>query len=201
MRIGVRVSMLAGAAFLLAASQATAVDQWPDTGQSTCYEQDGTIIPCPSAGYPGQDADFQGPAPAYTVSNGTVADAVTGLMWVQDAGVSTALTLTDASAFITTLNTMNSGAGFANYTDWRLPDIFELSSLVNSGVTYDGLTDTAYGDFTLAAEFNPYYWSDTTDPFTGAGADDRMLVRFRHGTVVGSFDEGVTEAHVLAVRP
>jgi hypothetical protein len=78
--------------------QGLAFDQWPDTGQTKCYN-DTVEIPCPQQGEPfyGQDAQYEGPARSYTkLADGDVAlpdtatqddgwimtrDNVTGLIW------------------------------------------------------------------------------------------------------------------------
>ncbi|PIE55688.1 MAG: hypothetical protein CSA34_07885 [Desulfobulbus propionicus] len=78
---------------------------WPDTGQSTCYDNSGEI-PCPQEGeaFYGQDAQYQGPVRSYTKldSSGNplpedatswvmVRDNVTGLIWeVKENGDGTA---------------------------------------------------------------------------------------------------------------
>jgi hypothetical protein len=78
--------------------QGLAFDQWPDTGQTKCYN-DTVEIPCPQPDEPfyGQDAQYDGPARSYTkLAHGDVAlpdsataadgwimtrDNVTGLIW------------------------------------------------------------------------------------------------------------------------
>lgn len=200
MRIKLTISFLAGAVYVLTATQAMAIDQWPDTGQTLCYDDAGTVIACGSAAYPGQDADTHPiPDPAQNTTdngNGTVTDNVTGLMWVQDGGVSGAVDLDGANTFIATnLN----GTSFAGYTDWRLPTVLELSTLVNAGFLYNPDDNREYGDLRLAAQYVPYYWTQTADANGGAGS--RMMVRFDVGRVRGSSLDGVTNAHVLAVRP
>lgn len=198
MRVGLGLFLLAGAVFFMAsgpASAATADIQWPDTGQTDCYDNAGAVIPgCGSAQYPGQDGDHAGPARSYTVVGQTVSDDVTGLLWQQDGTDSTELGLAAAVAYAT-------GLSLPGCSTWGLPTAQQLSSLVDAGYTFDGQSSTAYGDFDLAGEFNPYYWTQTADPAVGALEADRMLVRFRHGTVLGSYDAGgsVTTAHVLAV--
>ena len=58
--------------------------------------------------------------------------------------------------FIGTLNT----AKFGSYTDWRLPTVNELRTIVNYSILYPGLTiQTAYFPYTQASG----YWSATTD--------------------------------------
>jgi hypothetical protein len=68
----------------------------PDTGQTVCYDQNGTVIPCPSPGqdFYGQDGNYAINAPSYTKLDETgtalpfsaiawtmVRDNVTGLIW------------------------------------------------------------------------------------------------------------------------
>lgn len=70
----------------------------------------------------GQDANYFGNQPSYTNNgDGTITDNVTGLMWEQDMGEK--LTLEEAEA-----KAQNSNLG--GYTDWRVPTLKELYSLI-----------------------------------------------------------------------
>jgi len=134
-----------------------------DTGQATCYDGSGAEITCPAAGEPfyGQDAQHTGNVPSFTDNgDGTVTDNVTGLMWQQspdtdgdgDIDADDKLSYDEAVARASTLK-------LGGYTDWRLPTIKELYSLIDfSGIDpsgYDGtdtsglipFIDTAYFDF------------------------------------------------------
>ncbi len=71
--------------------------------------------------------------------DGTVTDKATGLMWKQcSEGQSTTNSACDTGALATytwqgalqQAEALNSGGGFAGYTDWRLPNRNELASLV-----------------------------------------------------------------------
>jgi hypothetical protein len=76
------------------------------------------------------------PSSRFSVSNGTVTDQQTGLMWKQcSEGLSgagctlgTAATFTWQAALQRVPIVNNSG--FAGYSDWRLPNVKELSSIV-----------------------------------------------------------------------
>ena len=97
-----------------------------DTSQSQCYDNANEPMTPPSPGDPlyGQDAQYSGIQPSYTDNgDGTVTDNVTGLMWQKDPG-STKHTWDDAMAGASSFN-------LAGYTDWRLPTIKELYSLIN----------------------------------------------------------------------
>jgi hypothetical protein len=109
-----------------------------DTGQNKTYNNDSQIT-TPSLGedFYGQDAHYDGNQPSYTASGDglTVTDNVTGLMWTQKAdwtgdGVldeNDKLTCADAQTYANTLNAQNYGG----YSDWRLPTIKQLYSLID----------------------------------------------------------------------
>ena len=83
------------------------------------------IIPCPEAGsaYFGQDAQYAGVTPAYTDNgDGTVTDLNTNLMWAKESGAKVTYDKAIAGAAALRLG---------GYSDWRLPAVQELYSLVN----------------------------------------------------------------------
>jgi hypothetical protein len=105
-----------------------------DTGQDVCYDA-ADEIPCPSAGNPfyGQDAQHTGNLPSYTDhGDGTTTDNVTSLMWQQstdtdgdtDIDADDKLTYSASGPYCSALT-------LAGYTDWRLPDIKQLYSLID----------------------------------------------------------------------
>lgn len=137
-----------------------------DTAQTACFNNTAEITP-PAAGaaFHGQDGQHAGNAPSYTLSGDglTVADNITGLVWVRDPDTDgdgnidadDKITLSGASAYVAQLNASN----FGGYSDWRLPSIKELYSLVDfrgtdpsgySGTDTSAITpyvDTTYFDF------------------------------------------------------
>ena len=107
-----------------------------DTGQTSCYNNSNAIS-CPSGGtFSGQDAQYSGLQPAYRDNgDGTVSDLNTGLMWQQTPGAK--MTYQQAAANANSFQ-------LAGYTDWRLPTIKELYSLILfSGVDVGSFTSTA----------------------------------------------------------
>ena len=142
-----------------------------DTGQTHCYNN-AQQIACPQRGvaFFGQDAQYVGNAPSYKDNgDGTVADLNTGLMWQKTPGSKVAF----ANAVAGT-KSFNLGG----YTDWRLPTIKELYSLIDFSGTDPNPTSTdtsglkpfintqyfdfKYGD-TGAGErvIDAQYWSST----------------------------------------
>jgi len=105
----------------------------PATGQTTCYDFEGSVVACDGSG---QDGDFKaGVARSFTDNDdGTVTDNATGLTWekLDDAGG-----LHDKDAFFTLdvaiaakideLNFQQIGG----HADWRLPNRWELESIAN----------------------------------------------------------------------
>jgi hypothetical protein len=144
-----------------------------DTGQSKCYDNS-KETPCPKPGeaFYGQDAQYSANKPAYRDNvDGTVTDINTGLMWVKSPGDK--VTYAQAIAGAATCRV-------GGYTDWRLPTIKELYSLIlfsgtdvspcmNGGTCPNAVPflDTNYFDFkygdTSAGEriIDAQYWSST----------------------------------------
>jgi len=94
-----------------------------DTGQIRCYD-DRTEIQYPESGQPffGQDAQYYGNQPSYRDNgDGTVTDLNTGLMWQADPGIK--MTYVEAVAGASKCQT-------GGYSDWRLPTIKVLYSLI-----------------------------------------------------------------------
>jgi hypothetical protein len=141
------------------------------TGQTTCFDTSGDPLSCTGTGH---DGEFQlGSTRSFTDNgDGTVTDNGTGLMWekLSDDG---SIHDKDNSylwqaAFDTKIATLNSQS-FAGHDDWRLPNRFELDSLVNLG-TSGPATHTNFASsctpgctvLTCSCTRPDYYWSGTT---------------------------------------
>jgi hypothetical protein len=117
-------------------------------------------------------------SPSYTNNgNGTVTDNVTGLMWVRSPGSATKNwqnALSSCSA--TTAGNMNYAPGFAGKTDWRLPNVRELMSIMDHGSVATPYISA--GTFPGTQSGN--YWTSTTFEATPTNA---WYVDFLNGIV------------------
>ncbi|MBN2524762.1 MAG: DUF1566 domain-containing protein [Deltaproteobacteria bacterium] len=168
----------------------------PDTNQRLCYN-DSQSIPCPSEGeeFYGQDAQY-----GWDVSNTSeerfgrdtsaidqpiVIDNVTGLVW---QGCTAGLFGdTCASGSVITLNWAAALAycdslSWGDYTDWRLPDRYELESIVDAGRVNPAIEMTAF-PATLSSSF----WSSSSGAYHGTVA---WGVNFNNGDVVSYGKDG-----------
>ncbi len=94
-------------------------------------------------------------------SNGTVTDLTTNLMWQQcSAGLSGASCATGAAVVYTWDNAITycESLSLAGFTDWRLPNVKELSFLVDDSRTAAPTINITYFPNTQS----PNYWSSTT---------------------------------------
>lgn len=205
---------------------------WPDTGQTTCYDDTGNILnPCPSPGasFYGQDAQYSGLARSYTkldasgndladgaLSWAMVRDNVTGLIWeakeakdsVPDygnphdadntytwcdtdsntnGGHQGTCSANDTEDFLAALN---AGSGFGGQTDWRMPSIKELKTLVDRSTSMPAINTTFFPN-----TFLWWYWSSTT---RATYTDYARQVYFHFGMEDNNYKSGAF--YVRAVR-
>ena len=151
----------------------------PRTGQVLCYDTTGAMINCSGTG---QDGALQKgvalPAPRFTDNtNGTITDNLTGLIWLKNANCPNAgrpwQTALDDVASLNSTGKMNgndcgdtSNVG-SHQTDWRLPNIRELHSLVDFAFANPAISNAAgTGKGSLNDPFTnlqaSFYWSSTT---------------------------------------
>jgi len=167
-----------------------------DTGQTLCYDARATIS-CPAQGqaFAGQDAQYDGLQPAYRDNgDGTVSDLNTGLMW-QQGFADSKLTYSEALDYVDSMNAQR----FAGYSDWRLPTIKQLYSLIDyrgtDPMSFYGDTaglvpfldtdyfDFAYGDTTTGERVIDSQWATTTLYVANSG--QMFGVNFADGRIKG----------------
>jgi len=143
----------------------------PDTGQITVFTS-------------GDDASYIKPNPqmAYIDNgDGTVTDKYTGLMWKKCSEPDTTTNCSGAPNTYTWASAIAQcrGLTYAGYSDWRLPNIKELFSLVKYEGSSGPYIDTTYFPSTVSN----YYWTSTTySPNTTYA----MIVGFNGGFVSNS---------------
>lgn len=169
MRIWIRgllTTACLAAVILLPLAGGAAVIQLPVTGQTKCYDFSGSLISCSGTGQDGNImAGAAWPGTRFTVSGDCVTDNLTGLVWTKNGNhPGRLLDWKESIDYITSIN----NTGICGYKDWRLPNINEIESLVNSGVTnpaewlnkqgfYD-VQSSAYCSSTTYSPDSDYAW-------------------------------------------
>lgn len=103
------------------------------TNQTTFYGDSAEITaPVSGEAFYGQNANYPGTTPSYTDNgDGTVTDNITGLMWSQSPDMNNDGTI-DSEDKLTYDEAVAGASSFTlkGYSDWRLPTIKELYSLI-----------------------------------------------------------------------
>lgn len=133
-----------------------------DTNQANCYDKNGDSVSCSGAG---QDASYSNNPQDYR-DNGdeTVTDNVSGLMWQKSSdingdgtiNVSDKLSQEAAVSYCSSLT-------FAGYSDWRLPNIKQMYSLIDfsgSDISAYSGSDTSSLDPFINTDFFDFGYGD-----------------------------------------
>ena len=181
-----------------------------DTGQNSCYDNNVKISsPTEGDSFYGQDAQYYDTQPVYQDNgDGTVTDLNTGLMWQQSPDTNSN-GIIDYDDKMTYDDALVGASSFklAGYSDWRLPTIKELYSLImfygaepNPSDAEPGsavpFIDTdyfgfAYGDLSEERIIDAQYASSTIYVSTTMGGDKTMFgVNFADGRIKGYPAEG-----------
>lgn len=169
--LGGTLGCTAGCAYDTAACVGQTV---PESGQTTCWNAAGTVVPCAGTGH---DGDVRAGAPlAYQLNaDGTITDLNTKLVWAKKSDDGSIHdkdnTYTWADAFATHIAALNAPPCFAGYCDWRLPNPKELQTIVNFEVGFPGPTvhaafnTSCTGGCAVTAcscTLQDYYWTSST---------------------------------------
>jgi hypothetical protein len=146
-RIRILMIQLIAWAFLAAMPlcvHAAGVISLPQTGQTTSFAagDDGAVR-----------AGLEWPATRFTVSSACVTDNLTGLVWARNANLNGGPQTWDSAVDLAKSQTL------CGRSDWRLPNLNELESLINAAGSEPATWLVSQG-FT-AVQANPY-WASTT---------------------------------------
>jgi len=155
--------------------------QLPATNQTTCFDANGIQRACTGTGEDGEkQAGVKWPTPRFDVKNdGTVKDKLTGLTWSRHANApdrslpggqpnncpnaESDMLWVDALDFIKCLNTSK----HAGSSDWRLPNLNELESIMHAGFaetsTYLNANGFGFGADPTSQVQAGQYWTATSD--------------------------------------
>lgn len=174
-------------------AQATSSYVVVDTGQQNCYGDIGALdCVAEDSEFFGQDAQYQGVEASYQDNDdGTITDLNTGLMWQKTPDFNSKVGFDQAQSDAETLD-------LAGHTDWRLPTIKELYSLIDFGGslgTHEPYIDTAYFNFVYGdeaageREIDAQYWSSTEyvglTEINGNTSETAFGVNFADGRIKG----------------
>lgn len=209
------VITLASLIFTVTTANAATIDL-PVTGQTECFDSSGAPISCTDSGQDGEiQAGVSRPIPRFTDNgDGTITDNLTGLMWLKDVDCGETIShdpdaegsgnmfWQSALDFVAGINNFTHDIKTcswysAGYTDWRIPNINELISIIDYSQSSPALTPGHPFD-NIA---NVYFWSSTTladyvtgDPDVGIG------VRLLSGQTASSKKSGAL-AYSMKVWP
>lgn len=179
-----------------------------DTGVTTFYSNSNMVAEMSEGEvFYGQDANYYNNNPLYTDnSNGTTTDNNTGLMWQQD--MHQKMTIAEAEQYVETLV-------LGGHSDWRIPTIKELYSLIQftGQVAGEGaitpFIDTNYfsqpfGDTSIGErEIDAQTWSATEYVGTTMNSDRTVFgVNFVDGRIKGypTFNRSLRESNSMYFR-
>ncbi len=178
-------SLIPGFVLPVRSGEIAGVVNLPETGQTKCNNEMGVEIPCAGTG---QDGDIRAgvtwPNPRFTDNfDGTVTDNLTGLVWLKNANcIKTnyssfdndytygdgGVTWQHGLNFVKGINNGTYSQCGAGYSDWRLPNIKELRSLIDYSRYNPALS--ASHPFTNLSGWGSTYWSSTSYPYNGGVA-------------------------------
>ncbi len=118
--------------------------------------------------------------------DGTITDAATGLMWMQD----------DSHSGMTWKNALSYAENFeyAGHSDWRLPDVKELQSIVDYSRSPQSSNSAAIDPLFVSTQITneaweldyPYYWSSTTHANWSVGHEGGWGAYVCFGRAIGN---------------
>jgi hypothetical protein len=175
------------------------------TGQDQCYGI-GTEILCQNTLQDGEHQAGQPfPSPRFfDNADGTIADEFSGLTWLQDMNCihttgpypipTGAVTWQEALDFIAGVNDGTNSECGAGKTDWRLPNISELNSVLHYGI--EGNMPNLPPNHPFFINFTYRFWTSTSD----ASDPTRAWVVYVPSARMVTLDKSDETSYVWLVR-
>jgi hypothetical protein len=176
------------------------------TGQATCWDTAGTVIACTGTG---QDGELRRGEPRAYQDNGdgTIRDKRTALMWEKlsdDDSIHDQDNVYTWDGAFERIDDLNTPPCFAGFCDWRMPNRFELESILDLGTAGPAVsaafnTGCAPGCtvLTCSCTFSSVYWSSTSPADAPALA---WNVNFLFGSVNRNYIKATDSYYARAVR-
>lgn len=142
------------------------------------------------------------PTSQYSITNGTVTDLRTGLMWDQcpwgQSGSTCAATGQDIFSWTLALgvSATANAAVYKGYSDWRLPNVKELRSIVESCRKAPSVNEIVFPNTPGVDYFSGGFWSSSPSAANPGGA---WSVNFLYGGA-WDFETRSAQFHVRLVR-
>jgi hypothetical protein len=160
-----------------------------DSMQETFYDDEGNEIDEPAEGddFYGQDAQYSGTENSYNDNgDGTVTDLNTGLMWQQVPDFEQ-YGWDDAFTYADELTT-------GDYTDWRLPTVKELYSIID----FRGEIVTDASDSIPYIDTDYFYYEYVSDPYIGQFWTSTLyeLGAIQEDGIEGAFGVNFGDGHI-----
>jgi hypothetical protein len=204
--LGPLVTVLTLTAFVQEADAGARRSRPVRTGQAACWDTAGTVIDCAGTG---QDGELRRGEPRAYQDNGdgTIRDKRTALTWekLSDDGSihdqDNVYSWDDAFGKIDDLNTTPCFAGFC---DWRVPNRFELESIVDLGTADPAVSapfDTGCSPgctvLTCSCTYSGVYWTSSS---AATAESIGWAVNFFFGSVNRNYIKATDSYFVRAVR-
>ncbi len=165
------------------------------TGQTLCYNAAGAIIACAGTG---QDGELlRGVARSYTDNgNGTISDNATGLMWQKcTVGLSDNNCSTGSATTIdfATATSTCAGLSLGGFSNWRVPNIRELMSIVDFSVAAPTINGTYFPN-------TPSNWFRTSTTYI-FGRPSSFEISFEEGIISWRNFTGLNSVRCVRTDP
>lgn len=174
------VSVLNTNSYFLITYQSTYAAQVLRTGQTGCHDESGASVSCAGTGQDGElRMGLAWPSPRFTNNGLTVTDNLTGLVWTTNANLmgTAPYSSIDVDGVVDGLVFWQTALNFAaqlrsdtygGRSDWRLPNIIELMSIMNYG---SGLIQAWFSSFGITYPSGTVgYWSSTSSQVSAGNA-------------------------------